>query len=81
MQTLLKEAAPGKPDEYLSTAALATVRPFSVSWLTKQRVHGSDGPPFVSIGRRVVYRLADVDAWLTERTRTSNLPHRTEGAP
>lgn len=59
------------PDEYLSTEALANARPFSVSWLTKQRVNGGDSPPFVTIGRRVVYRLSDVDAWLAKRTRTA----------
>jgi helix-turn-helix protein len=28
-----------------------------------------DGPPFVRLGRRrVVYRVADIERWLTERT-------------
>lgn len=30
-----------------------------------------DGPPFIKVGRRVRYRWADVDAWLTAQERRS----------
>jgi len=36
------------------------------STLEKLRVSG-DGPPFVKLGRAVRYRLADLDAWASER--------------
>jgi hypothetical protein len=29
------------------------------------------GPPFAKVGRRVVYRVADLRAWVAERMRTS----------
>ena len=31
--------------------------------------HCGGGPPFVKVGRRVMYRLADLDAWLDQQTR------------
>jgi hypothetical protein len=39
-----------------------------------------DGPPFVRLGkRRVVYRVADVERWLTERTYTSRADELVRG--
>ncbi len=35
------------------------------SSLEKDRATGHMGVPYVKAGRRVVYRLADLDAWLT----------------
>ena len=35
------------------------------SSLEKDRATGHLGVPYVRAGRRVVYRLADLDAWLT----------------
>jgi predicted DNA-binding transcriptional regulator AlpA len=32
--------------------------------LERLRVTG-DGPPFCKLGRRVLYRLADIDTWIT----------------
>ena len=29
-----------------------------------------DGPPFVKVGRKVVYRLTDLNAWLEQQRRT-----------
>ena len=31
--------------------------------------HAGGGPPFVKIGRRVVYRLSDLEAWLAQQRR------------
>ncbi len=43
----------------------------SVSVLAKMRMRG-DGPPFVKLGRRIViYRLADLAAWMDQRQRVS----------
>lgn len=38
-------------------------------WLELAAHHGSDGPPYVKIGRRTVrYRRSDFEAWLASRT-------------
>lgn len=43
----------------------------SASTLAKMRLRG-DGPPYVKAGPRVVlYRISDLEAWLTERLRHS----------
>ena len=42
----------------------------SVSTLNKRRVFGG-GPVFLKLGRRVVYDLADLDAWLATKRRRS----------
>ncbi|MBR7618122.1 DNA-binding protein [Phenylobacterium sp. 20VBR1] len=42
----------------------------SVSTLNKLRVFGG-GPVFLKLGRRVVYDLADLDAWLATKRRRS----------
>lgn len=42
----------------------------SVSTLNKLRVFGG-GPVFLKLGRRVVYDLADLDAWLSTKRRRS----------
>ncbi len=42
----------------------------SASYLAKLRVTGF-GPPFKKIGRAVIYRQADVEAWLESHNRTS----------
>lgn len=42
----------------------------SVSTLNKLRVFGG-GPVFLKLGRRVAYDVADLDAWLTSRRRSS----------
>jgi predicted DNA-binding transcriptional regulator AlpA len=39
----------------------------SESTLAKLRLNGN-GPTYCKLGRRVVYRLADLDAWLQSRT-------------
>jgi predicted DNA-binding transcriptional regulator AlpA len=42
----------------------------SKSWLDKQRALGA-GPPYFKIGRRVVYRLAALDAWMAKHRITT----------
>jgi hypothetical protein len=42
----------------------------SASTLNKLRVFGG-GPLFLKLGRRVVYDVADLDAWLDARRRRS----------
>lgn len=47
----------------------------SVSTLQKYRVTGA-GPRFGKLGRRVVYRIADLDAWLSARIVSSTSERR-----
>ncbi len=42
----------------------------SASTLEKLRIYGG-GPTFSKLGRRVVYRAADLDAWLNQNRRRS----------
>lgn len=53
----------------LRTTEAAKYLGLSGSVLAKMRMRG-DGPPFVKLGRRVVvYRLADLIAWMDDRQR------------
>lgn len=47
------------------------------STLEKKRLTGT-GPPFMKLGRTVVYDTADLDAWLTSRRRRSTSDTRSE---
>jgi Helix-turn-helix domain len=44
----------------------------SISWLNKTRTYG-DGPPYLKIGRRVVYDIYNLETWAgrTRRRHTS----------
>jgi hypothetical protein len=54
----------------LSTESAATYVGLSTSSLNKLRM-GGDGPSFLKLGRRVVYDMRDLDAWLNTRRRRS----------
>ena len=54
----------------LSTRDAAEYLGLSPKTLETNRTRGG-GPPFVKLGRRVVYRRGDLDAWLAERVRQS----------
>jgi predicted DNA-binding transcriptional regulator AlpA len=49
------------------TAEAARVLGLSESTLAKMRLNGN-GPIYCKLGRRVVYRLADLEQWLESRT-------------
>jgi hypothetical protein len=54
------------PAEYIDEAEL---KRFRISPRTAQRWRASgDGPAFVRLGRRVIYRVSDIEAWLEART-------------
>lgn len=53
-------------DTRLDTRATSTYTGLSESHLEKLRVYGG-GPPFLKLGRRVVYDRGDIDAWLSAR--------------
>lgn len=50
--------------EYLGVAAQT---------LNRWRMNEGDGPPFVKLGRRVVYERSDLDEWLNANRRKSTL--------
>ena len=50
----------------LRTPAAADYLGYAESTLEKKRLTG-DGPPFIRLGRVVVYDTRDLDAWLVQR--------------
>ena len=54
----------------LSVEGAATYTGISASTLNKLRVFGG-GPAYLKLGRRVVYALPDLDAWLATKRRRS----------
>jgi excisionase family DNA binding protein len=65
---LLDQAAPSARQlrPLLSVKEAADYLGVSESWLNKARCTG-DGPPFHKIGRRVLYGVAELVAWLAQR--------------
>ena len=61
---------PSNTAEYITTAELATLTHTKPQTWRRRRWTG-DSPPYVKLGSRVLYRRADVEAWLDERTVTS----------
>ena len=57
-------------DEWLNTIQAAQYLKVSKQWLEKLRCEGG-GAKFSLLGRRVVYRRSDLDAWALKRVRTS----------
>ncbi|GAB5509536.1 MAG: hypothetical protein Rhims3KO_09370 [Hyphomicrobiales bacterium] len=50
----------------LSADQVASQLDLSPSTLAKMRLSGN-GPPYSKLGRRVVYRPEDIDAWIASR--------------
>lgn len=57
-------------DELLTTAQLAQEMHLTERAIEKWRMLGT-GPRFAKIGRKVLYRRADIRAWVQSRTRDS----------
>jgi excisionase family DNA binding protein len=53
-----------------TAGAAASYLGISTSTLAKLRLSGT-GPAYCKLGRRVVYRAADLEAWLESRRRLS----------
>lgn len=54
----------------LRTRNAADYLGYSESTLEKKRLTG-DGPPFIRLGRAIVYDTRDLDGWLAERRATN----------
>jgi predicted DNA-binding transcriptional regulator AlpA len=54
----------------LRTPAAANYLGYAESTLEKKRVTGN-GPPFIRLGRVIVYDTRDLDSWLASRRRRS----------
>jgi len=54
---------------YFDTKQTADYLKLSVSTLNRMRGTG-EGPTYAKIGRRIIYELSDLDAWVEARKRT-----------
>ena len=59
-----------KRADLLTTTEAAAYVGLSHRTLERYRVTGQ-GPPYLKVGRRVLYRRADLDAWLENKVRRS----------
>lgn len=58
----------------LRTPAAADYLGYAESTLEKKRLTG-DGPPFIKLGRVIVYDTRDLDVWLAARRAISTSDH------
>ena len=65
---------PGK----LGTAKTAERIGISVHRLAMLRIKG-EGPVYYKIGRKILYGIVDIDAWLEQRRRTKSDPSPSNG--
>lgn len=65
-------------DRHLTEHELAERLRLSVRTLQRWRWQGK-GPAYLKLGRRVVYRLADVEAWEAANQRPGSIRHRGSG--
>ena len=56
------------PARKLRVTEAAAFLSVSKSWLDKKRITG-DGPAYIKAGRRVVYDISDLDAWVASNRR------------
>lgn len=70
MTTAASQPLPTHLAKYMSVEAAAAYTGLSSSTLNKLRVFGG-GPPYVKIGRRVVYQVTALDEWLVSKRRAS----------
>jgi hypothetical protein len=54
----------------LDTQSASAIYGLSVSFLNKRRVQGG-GPPYLKVGRKVLYNEAKFEEWLAAQERTS----------
>ena len=63
-----ERSAVDPPSPKLNVKAASRWSGLSVSTPNKLRLSG-DGPPYIKAGRRVVYDIRDLEAWLGKRKR------------
>jgi predicted DNA-binding transcriptional regulator AlpA len=70
LATMKTNAAPpiAPSPVYIDEQELSRLTTLSRTTLQTMRSKGV-GPPYAKLGHRVVYRLADVECWIAERTR------------
>jgi predicted DNA-binding transcriptional regulator AlpA len=66
------------PHRKLSVKEAAAYLGLSASTLNKTRLNGN-GPPYLKLGRRVVYDLHDVNAWACQRRRSNTSEPAADG--
>jgi hypothetical protein len=66
MRSTSIQSEPTRPDRYLTNDEAATFLRLSPRTLEKHRVLGG-GPRFRKFGRRVLYAIADLEAWADAR--------------
>jgi len=57
-------------DCLFSTDQVASKLGLSTSYLSKLRLTG-DGPEYIKAGKRVLYRLEDIEGWICSKKRRS----------
>jgi hypothetical protein len=67
MASTTTQSAGAREDRYLTNNEAAAFLRLSPRTLEKQRVIGG-GPRFRKFGRRVLYAIADLEAWAESRT-------------
>ncbi len=73
------DTIPSAQTRCLRTADAANYIGLSKSTLEKLRVTGG-GPTYAALGRVVVYRIEDLDAWVSEHRRSSTSDNAPEAA-
>ena len=77
----IASTAAAQPQRYLTNDEAAEYLRLSPRTLEKQRVIGG-GPKFRKFGRRVMYAVADLDAWAADRRfETTSDPDSAEHHP
>lgn len=70
VRRVLAELMPEQPSDFLTTKQVAEMTGLSVAFFEVGRSMSTPNqPPFHRVGRRVLYRRADVEAWLQARRR------------
>lgn len=69
----------GSPDDLLNEDEMVPWFRRSKQWFQKKRMKGG-GPPYIKMGRTVLYRRSDALAWLESRIATSTAEYATPNA-
>jgi hypothetical protein len=74
MSQISQDARPYRPEPaYFDTPAASAFSGVSTSHLEKLRHFRADGPPYVKVGRRVLYPVDKLRAWMDSRSQGGGL--------